>query len=101
MSDDDVRHLLATPTVTTAGLPSPRHKAATAIRAITEPAPNGVPAREVLEEVVGNARIVLIGEGSHGTHEFYKARADITRWLIEEKDSPESQPRQIGQMLTE
>ncbi|CAN5884530.1 erythromycin esterase family protein [soil metagenome] len=85
VSDDDVRHLLATPTVTTAGLPSPRHKAATAIRAITEPAPNGVPAREVLEEVVGNARIVLIGEGSHGTHEFYKARADITRWLIEEK----------------
>jgi len=28
---------------------------------------------------------VLIGEASHGTHEFYKTRADITRRLITEK----------------
>jgi erythromycin esterase-like protein/predicted phosphoribosyltransferase len=32
-----------------------------------------------------NARFVLIGEASHGTHEFYKIRADITKRLIAEK----------------
>lgn len=85
VSDDEVRRLLATPTVTTTAPPSPRHSAAEAVRLIAEPAPNGVPSREALEEIIGNARIVLIGEGSHGTHEFYRARADITRWLIEEK----------------
>jgi erythromycin esterase-like protein/predicted phosphoribosyltransferase len=31
-----------------------------------------------------NARIVLIGEASHGTHEFYQERAYITRRLISE-----------------
>eukprot|EP00897_Mesotaenium_endlicherianum_P005965 jgi/Mesen1/5397/ME000268S04601 len=31
------------------------------------------------------ARIVLIGEASHGTHEFYSERAKITRRLIEEQ----------------
>ena len=34
---------------------------------------------------IGNARIVLLGEASHGTHEFYRERAFITRRLIEEK----------------
>ena len=41
--------------------------------------------REALEEIIGDARIVLIGESSHGTHEFYEARVEITKWLIEEK----------------
>jgi protein-L-isoaspartate(D-aspartate) O-methyltransferase len=31
----------------------------------------------------GDARIVLLGEASHGTSEFYRARAAITRHLIE------------------
>src|SRR4051812_450388 len=31
------------------------------------------------------ARLVLIGEASHGTHEFYAERAAITRRLIEEQ----------------
>lgn len=30
------------------------------------------------------ARVVLLGEASHGTSEFYRARASLTRWLIEE-----------------
>ncbi|HEY7089330.1 MAG TPA: erythromycin esterase family protein [Tepidisphaeraceae bacterium] len=34
---------------------------------------------------IGDCRFVLIGEASHGTHEFYKTRADITRRLICEK----------------
>ncbi len=35
---------------------------------------------------IGKARIVLIGESSHGTAEFYRMRALITKRLIEEKD---------------
>lgn len=34
---------------------------------------------------VGEAHFVLLGEASHGTHEFYRARAQITQRLIEEK----------------
>ena len=38
-----------------------------------------------LLERIGDARIVLIGEASHGTSEFYRMRARITQRLIEEK----------------
>jgi len=38
-----------------------------------------------LLELIGDAHVVLIGEASHGTHEFYRERALITRRLIEEK----------------
>jgi erythromycin esterase-like protein/predicted phosphoribosyltransferase len=38
-----------------------------------------------LMELVGDARLVLLGEASHGTHEFYRERAEITKRLIEEK----------------
>ena len=34
---------------------------------------------------IGDAQIVMLGEGSHGTHEYYTWRAHITRKLIEEK----------------
>jgi erythromycin esterase-like protein len=35
--------------------------------------------------LVGDAQFVLLGEASHGTHEFYQARVDITKRLIQEK----------------
>ena len=38
-----------------------------------------------LMALVGDARFVLIGEASHGTHEFYRIRAEITKRLIREK----------------
>jgi len=38
-----------------------------------------------LIDLVGNSSVVLLGEASHGTHEFYRERALITRRLIEEK----------------
>jgi erythromycin esterase-like protein len=34
---------------------------------------------------IGDARIVLLGEASHGTHEYYAWRAALTRRLVEEK----------------
>jgi len=38
-----------------------------------------------LFESIGDARFVLIGEASHGTHQFYRERAEITKRLIAEK----------------
>lgn len=35
-----------------------------------------------LIDAVRNARVVLIGEASHGTHEFYRTRAELTKALI-------------------
>ncbi|HEX7443726.1 MAG TPA: erythromycin esterase family protein, partial [Acidimicrobiales bacterium] len=37
-----------------------------------------------LLDLVGDRRLVLIGEASHGTHEFYRERARITRRLIDD-----------------
>ncbi|MEW5808794.1 MAG: erythromycin esterase family protein [Actinomycetota bacterium] len=86
VSDDEVRQLLATPTV---GVRTSSirlaESAAETLRRCAVDAPSGVPPREALDEIIGDARIVLIGESSHGTHEFYRARAEITKWLIEEK----------------
>jgi erythromycin esterase-like protein len=38
-----------------------------------------------LLDFIGEASIVLIGEASHGSHEFYRERATITKRLIAEK----------------
>ncbi|MES2645272.1 MAG: erythromycin esterase family protein [Bacteroidota bacterium] len=40
---------------------------------------------DVLIQKIGNARIVLLGEASHGTSEFYNWRTAITKRLIQEK----------------
>src|SRR5438876_10933289 len=37
-----------------------------------------------LIDLTGEAQFVLLGEASHGTHEFYSTRAEITRRLIRE-----------------
>ncbi|MFN2496922.1 MAG: hypothetical protein ABR608_13600 [Pseudonocardiaceae bacterium] len=34
---------------------------------------------------MGPARLVLVGEASHGTREFYRWRAELTRRLVAEK----------------
>jgi erythromycin esterase-like protein len=40
---------------------------------------------DALLDLVGDARFVLLGEASHGTHEFYRIRAEITKRLIRDK----------------
>ncbi len=40
---------------------------------------------DTLMDDIGDARIVLIGEASHGTSEFYRLRAQLTQRLIVEK----------------
>ena len=46
------------------------------------PAPSALDFADAFDRF-GDARIVLLGEATHGTHEFYSARAAITRRLIE------------------
>ena len=36
-------------------------------------------------DYIGDAKYVLLGEASHGTHEYYVWRAKITQRLIQEK----------------
>jgi len=43
------------------------------------------PAFGQLFDRYGDAKVVLLGEASHGTSEFYRARAAITRWLVEKR----------------
>jgi erythromycin esterase-like protein len=38
-----------------------------------------------LVDLIGDARFVLIGEASHGTHEFYRIRAQISKMLIAQR----------------
>ncbi|MFC4454443.1 erythromycin esterase family protein [Deinococcus sonorensis] len=55
-----------------------------ALRAAAQPLLGASDDYTALLERAGSARFVLIGEASHGTHEFYRERARITRRLIEE-----------------
>src|SRR3954467_3234237 len=56
---------------------------ATVVRRAVRPAADGY---DALVDLAGEAQCVLIGEASHGTHEFYAIRAELTRRLIEEHD---------------
>ena len=38
-----------------------------------------------LVEQLGDAKYVLLGEASHGTHEYYVLRAQLSKLLIEKK----------------
>lgn len=57
---------------------------ADAVARLAEPLSTDPRSYDGLMALIGDARLVLIGEASHGTHEFYAERAAITRRLIEE-----------------
>ncbi|HEY3260387.1 MAG TPA: erythromycin esterase family protein [Pseudonocardiaceae bacterium] len=84
-TDDEVSDLLGAASRQARVVAGPGHTDAAAVRSAAIPVRDGVPADDVLFDLVGDARLVLIGEASHGTHEFYAARAAITRRLIEER----------------
>lgn len=56
-----------------------------AIRRSAHPLTGNTEDFDPLLKAVGDSRFVLIGEASHGTHEFYRVRAQITKRLIAEK----------------
>ncbi|HYG51564.1 MAG TPA: erythromycin esterase family protein [Flavobacteriales bacterium] len=47
---------------------------------------NTGPAMDALIEKIGDVQVVLLGEASHGTHEYYTWRSLISKRLIEEKN---------------
>ncbi|HET7513073.1 MAG TPA: erythromycin esterase family protein, partial [Chthoniobacterales bacterium] len=55
------------------------------ICAIAEPLGGSPDDYDGLVDMVGEARFVLLGEASHGTHEFYRERGLITKRLIYQK----------------
>jgi erythromycin esterase-like protein len=58
---------------------------ADAVREAAHPLLGEMEDYEPLMKLIGDARLVLIGEASHGTHDFYRERAQITKRLIKEK----------------
>jgi erythromycin esterase-like protein len=58
---------------------------APALRAAVYPLQSESGDYDPLLQLIGDARLVLLGEASHGTHEFYRERARITQRLITEK----------------
>jgi erythromycin esterase-like protein len=56
-----------------------------ALREKLQPLPGTPQDYDRLMDLVGDARFVLLGEASHGTHDFYRERAEITQRLIKEK----------------
>jgi len=54
------------------------------LRAIARPLTGAVEEYDPILDRVANARFVLIGEASHGTHEFYRERAQLTKRLTRE-----------------
>lgn len=59
-------------------------RACDAVRAAAVPLYGGERDHDALLALAGPARFVLIGEASHGTHEFYRERALLTQRLIAE-----------------
>ena len=55
------------------------------VREIAQPLVGEAHDYDGLLQLIDDARLVLIGEASHGTHEFYFERAAITKRLIAEK----------------
>jgi erythromycin esterase-like protein/predicted phosphoribosyltransferase len=74
ISDDEVRELLAK------GRRPPEAGGPRAVRPLTGDARD----YDALVERGATSRFVLIGEATHGTHEFYRDRAEITKRLIAE-----------------
>jgi erythromycin esterase-like protein len=56
-----------------------------ALRFAAQPLSGSDEDHDALLELIGDAHLVLLGEASHGTHEFYRERANITRRLMAEK----------------
>jgi len=87
-SDEEVKRLLETAAApATPGRAAPPQNAdtRTIVRERARPLKGDPSQYDALLEGIGDARVVLLGEATHGTHEFYRERAFITRRLITEK----------------
>jgi erythromycin esterase-like protein len=60
---------------------------------------NDESAIDELIEKIGSAKYVLLGEASHGTHEYYTWRMKISKKLIEKKGSLYCRRRRLARLL--
>ncbi len=65
---------------------SPEHQLLSTLKSHLEPLQGDKGDYDSLLDMIGPARFALLGDASHGTYEFYRERAAITRRLILEKD---------------
>jgi erythromycin esterase-like protein/hypoxanthine phosphoribosyltransferase len=85
-TDDEVRQLLRESWKDRAKPQQPQGSEDVAIlRSELRPRPRASESQDALIDLVEDAHFVLLGEASHGTHEFYEQRASITQRLIEQK----------------
>ena len=87
-TDEEVRELLARQSKSdgeTAHSPAADDVLANALRETAYPLVGPVRDYDPLIGRIGEARFALLGEASHGTHEFYRERAEITKRLITER----------------
>ncbi|ACA17294.1 Erythromycin esterase [Methylobacterium sp. 4-46] len=85
--DDEVRRLLgrSAEVQPVAGAPEPDPALVETLRAAAIPLTGGAHDYDALLDLVGATTFALLGEATHGTHEFYRERAEITKRLIREK----------------
>src|SRR5438067_9886165 len=57
-----------------------------AVREAAQPLEGNARDYDPLLKLIGNTHFCLLGEATHGTHDFYRERAEITKRLIKEKD---------------
>jgi erythromycin esterase-like protein/predicted phosphoribosyltransferase len=87
-TDEEVKRLIAISAQSNGANQKPSSGKADALTIVRDRAQSlkGDPAQyDALLAGIGDARVVLLGEATHGTHEFYRERAFITRRLITEK----------------
>jgi erythromycin esterase-like protein/predicted phosphoribosyltransferase len=88
-TDDEVRDLLAqrnAPEKSEAAQSSRDSGLIETLRAAAYPLAGSARDYDPLISSIGDARFALLGEASHGTHEFYSERAEITKRLIIDKN---------------
>ena len=87
-TDDEVRSLLVE-AERRPGIATPSRPAGVELPAVlgarVQPLTSHPSDYDALLDEIGEARLVLIGEATHGSHEFYQERATISRRLIEER----------------
>jgi protein-L-isoaspartate(D-aspartate) O-methyltransferase len=80
-TEEEIKHPTVPPGIAKTRLSLPE-----LIREVAEPFSSIESANlQPLLDRIGDARLVLIGEATHGTSEFYRIRAEITKALIERK----------------
>jgi erythromycin esterase-like protein/predicted phosphoribosyltransferase len=87
-TDEEVRELLARQNKSdgeAAQSPAADDVVVNALRETAYPLVGSVHDYDPLIGRIGEARFALLGEASHGTHEFYRERAEITKRLITER----------------